>query len=124
MKQTLYFHPAWLKTISEKDKINIEQTFNTTGFISERITFTTIRVARNYKEELLVTVLIQNGFNEDQEFHQKELLYTENGAFIASHKFTVPMVLKKHSSTPWTFIFSPESIKSEYVTLDGQVKLT
>jgi SLAP domain-containing protein len=106
MEQTLTFHPAWLKTIAKEDKIFIEKMFKECEISYEQISFTTVRVAKNYKGQLLVTVLIHNGTEEEQEIRNKELTYVENGAVLAKENFSIPMVLPRKTSTPWTFIFS------------------
>jgi SLAP domain-containing protein len=123
MEKTLFFHPAWLKTMSNKDKILIEKTFNESNLISEKITFTTLRIAKNYKNELLVIVLIQNGLNQDVEFNKKELLYIENEEVKASQKFTLPMNIQSYTSTPWTFIFTTSAISCAQLNLNGKLLL-
>ncbi|HLR66720.1 SLAP domain-containing protein [Virgibacillus alimentarius] len=103
--QKLTFHPAWEKTLSVKDKEQIEQSFHHTRFSSCSIHFTPLWEAINHKGELLVTVIIHNSTDGPVLFHHQQFIYEKNRTVIASSNFSLPSQVQKETSMPWTFIF-------------------
>ncbi|GAK04278.1 hypothetical protein JCM19037_2667 [Geomicrobium sp. JCM 19037] len=98
MEQTLYWHPAWEKTISIEDRKHVEKLFTCTP----RKPYTVFRVAINHKGELLVSALIQN---EDQTPWIRQMLaFVQDSKPIAKGHFHVHVLPK--TSMAWTFIFS------------------
>ncbi|MFD1851468.1 SLAP domain-containing protein [Oceanobacillus bengalensis] len=121
MTQTLVFESAWDRTIAKIDRERIQNIFqDTSRSLHLSIQFTTLTIARNYKGELLVTVLIHNPTNDDLAFYEKEIYFTANGKTIAKHTFTHPSLLvKQKTSMPWTFIFPVGSFNDEDKIEDG-----
>ncbi|KGR85297.1 hypothetical protein CD30_19190 [Ureibacillus massiliensis 4400831 = CIP 108448 = CCUG 49529] len=116
--QQLQFETSWDKTLAASDRLYIEQIFNETK-IKNNAEFlcSTIREATNYKEELLVTVLVHNFSEQSLLFINTKLRYSIQGEFIAEKLFTIPgLIIPPHISVPWTFIFPKDTFlkKSSY----------
>lgn len=121
MMQQLYFHPAWDKTISPQDRASIENLFEQTyRRIDDLIMSPAIRTAINYKNELLVTVLVHNFTHHSATFNNRTV-YVHYGSFHAEQAFTIPeLVIAPFTSMPWTFIFK-ERTEYEKLTLEKVV---
>lgn len=109
--QKLMFESSWDKTLSSKDRKAIEDTFLLTATLnSNNIQFTPLWQAFNYKDELLVTMLIHNFTSELVSFNDIQLRYLDNNEMIAEHLFHLPnLVIQASHSMPWTFIFPADS---------------
>jgi SLAP domain-containing protein len=128
--QKLIYEDAWERTISEKDRNIIENSFKDVIFQDNAIQFTQVRWDVNYKKELLLIVLIHNCTNRNFSFMRKKLHYTVNGTVLAEHTFTFSnLIVEAHTSMPWTFIFPygtyqanipPEKGKLEMVETFGE----
>lgn len=116
--QRLQYESSWEKALADKDREHIEQIFQETSRSNnEKLRFTPLWKAINYKGELLITCLVHNFCKNSLSFHNQKLCYSENNKIVAEHTFTLPNFSVKHeTSMPWTFIFPVESIK-------GQIKL-
>lgn len=124
--QQLAFEAAWDKTISKQDREEIELAFqkSLTKLKDEAIPFTTIWIAQNYKEELLVTALVHNQTNEPLRFHQTSVELWDGDKRLANHIFTIPSLhIKANTSMPWTFIFPRESYELPETIKNGKLKL-
>lgn len=109
--QKLLLDPSWDKALSAKDREEIHTLFENTIDSNEQ--FSLFWTAVNYKEELLITVLIHNFTDHTIDFANAELQYKEGGQLIAHHRFNLPNVkLNAAESTVWTFIFPLNSRKS------------
>ncbi|WP_010098658.1 SLAP domain-containing protein [Ornithinibacillus scapharcae] len=76
--QNLTYEAAWERAISDKDRSLVEKTFEEVTLTDKPIQFTTLRIDRNYKNELLILVLVHNITNEECTFHKKRLnIYME-----------------------------------------------
>ncbi|MFC4410114.1 SLAP domain-containing protein [Chungangia koreensis] len=124
--QKLQFEASWDKALSKKDRVMIEELFESTKEpATEPIRFTPIWEAENYKKELLITVLIHNFTETDLNFIDAKLRYDAGQEQFAEHTFNLPNVTVPSScSMPWTFIFpadarervaKPENGKLTYV---------
>lgn len=111
--QTLQFEASWNKALSLSDREMIEELFqNTKNQETDIIRFTPIWEAVNYKDELLITVLVHNFTESNLEFHHTKLQYIQEEKLYAEHVFTVPqLTVPPNTSIPWTFIFPRESRK-------------
>lgn len=116
--QQLYFYPAWDKTISEQDRLLIENLFEQTYTqVDDVITSPLLRVAINHKQQLLVTVLIHNFTHHSAHFNNRSV-FIHCGDFHAEQVFTIPdLVVAPFTSMPWTFIFEADPVY-ETLTLD------
>ena len=115
--QQLYFHPTWEKAISELDRTLIETVFEQTYTdTADLIMSPTVRVATNYKNELLIMVLVHNFTHHSTRFNNR-LVYAHCGdEFDLQKSFTISdLVVAPFTSMPWTFIFEPNEA---YNTLD------
>lgn len=114
--QQLYFHPAWEKTISDTDRELIEKLFEQTYMQADDLIMSpVVRAAVNYKNELLVTVLIHNFTHHSARFIRRSV-FVHCKHFDNEQQFTIPdLVIAPFTSMPWTFIFEANSI---YATLD------
>jgi SLAP domain-containing protein len=123
MEQTLTYHPAWVKQIAKDDMLMIEKMFEEIDFFQEKITFTPIRIAKNYKNHLLVSVIIHNGTDHIEEINNKNIRYVENGSIITEEKFSLPMQLSEKTSIPWTFIFTSPLLNWDEMKMNGELIL-
>jgi SLAP domain-containing protein len=124
MDRKLQFHDAWKKQLSPQDAEMITQLFHKAVPEQNMLSFDQIKIATNYKGDLIATVLIHNTTSEEQSLTNLYIKYLENGRTIASHMFTVPFSLKRNESMPWAFIFPHSLIKEEKITkLNWDLKL-
>ena len=124
--QTLKFEPSWDKALSNKDRELIADIFTESSFQDETDTvkLTPIWHAKNYKDELLITVLIHNFTDQTMTFHNTTLAYIETDQTIAEHSFTLPaLVIEPKSSMPWTFIFPVDSQKATSTLVNGTLQI-
>lgn len=103
--QTLYFEPAWDKTIANADRDLITQHFQTLH-PKEDIYLSFLRVAVNHKNELLATVLIHNGQAEPLHFKETAIAFQPAQGATKTGLFHLPVSIPAKTSMPWTFIFS------------------
>ncbi|MFS0821729.1 SLAP domain-containing protein [Bacillus sp. 1P02SD] len=110
--QKLVLEDAWDRTISQKDREEFERIFQDVfPNLDMGITFTTVRIAVNHKNERLVTAMIHNSTEQTLVFENTTLeIWTEDKRF-AEHKFTHPTLqVPPETSMPWTFIF-PDTVE-------------
>jgi len=123
--QQLQFEASWNKALAQKDREDIERIFNETKHSAQsNIQFTTLRVAINHEEALLVTVLVHNFTDNPLIFDNKRLLYSIQGEAIADEVFTLPaFTVPSRVSMPWTFIFPNGSYKKQSLFENGQLEI-
>ncbi|MFC4559791.1 SLAP domain-containing protein [Virgibacillus kekensis] len=122
--QKLKFHPAWERTLSAKDRTQIESIFQDSKLSSEeQIQFTPVWQATNYKKELLITVLIHNTGKTAFTFDNQKMAYTQNGETIAESTFTLPVSIHEQTSMPWTFIFPTGSFSKKETYHSGTLAM-
>lgn len=114
--QQLYLHPTWEKAISYADRTLIEKVFEETYTQTDDVIMNPIvRTAFNYKQELLVTVLIHN-FTHHAIRIKNRSVYLYCGEYFEEKVFNIPeLTIAPFTSMPWTFIFEP---KDDYSKLD------
>ncbi|CDO04683.1 hypothetical protein BN988_03248 [Oceanobacillus picturae] len=123
--QQLVWEQAWDKTISLGDRKQIEITFEQANEEATRIKYIPFWQARNYRGELLITVIVQNFSDKAMPFTQLPLRYMEEGELVASHTFSFPnLELAARSSMPWTFIFPEDTIEREPNLVEGKLEDT
>ena len=123
--QLLRFESSWDKTLSDKDRVMIQQTFLETNVPNdEGIHFIPLRQAINYKGDLLVTVLVHNFSKQIHLFQGENLHYFENNKVVAEHIFTLPsLIIESKTSMPWTFIFPVASLTGHLTLENARLKL-
>lgn len=122
--QTLVFENAWNKTISERDRERVRQSFtNVTLEDHVAIQFTPLWQAMNHKGELLVTTLIHNCSTDDVTLQDESLSVKHGHSLIVTHSFTIPFVVHAKTSMPWTFIF-PVHVLPERTWINENIELT
>lgn len=111
--QLLQYETSWNKALSNQDRSVIEKIFNDTKKLKNSgVLFSPIRKSVNYKNELLVTVLVHNFTDNILTFHNTRLVYSTNGKIFAQKEFTLPaLTIPSNVSMPWTFIFSEADYK-------------
>ena len=109
--QQLAFHPAWDKTISDNDRLLIEELYEQTyDQVDDFIMSPVIRAAINYKKELLVTVLVHNFTHHAARFKERSI-FIQCDKFEAEQVFTIPdLIIAPFTSMPWTFIFQANPV--------------
>lgn len=121
--QQLAFHPTWEQAISQQDRTLIEELFlETYTNVEDLLMSPVIRVARNHKKQLIVTVLIHNFTHHSARFHNRSV-FIRCGNYEEEHTFTIPnLVITPFTSMPWSFLFEPdlmhETIPLEALTLE------
>ena len=107
--QTLYFEPAWDKTIAPVDREKIMAYFQS-RHLEKDVQLSFLWEAINHKGERLVTVLIHN--NEDTSLPLRDMVitYYKDGKQIATGIFNLPLEIPEKTSMPWTFIFTPANL--------------
>ncbi|WP_210468090.1 SLAP domain-containing protein [Sporosarcina sp. 6E9] len=103
--QTLYFEPAWDKTIAPADRDKIKVHFQSRHLVNN-IQFSFLWDAINHKAERLVTVLILNGKETSLPTRDIVIAYNQDSRQIATGIFTLPLAIPAKTSMPWTFIFT------------------
>ncbi|MFF2755556.1 SLAP domain-containing protein [Psychrobacillus sp. NPDC058041] len=123
--QKLDFEPSWDKTLSSKDRKEIEKIFLETNRVHfSNVRLVPIRQAFNHKKELLVTVLIHNFTENFFIFSKKRIAYVENSEIIAENTFTLPtLFIQPKTSMPWTFIFPEECLKKNLTLENGRLEI-
>ena len=104
--QTLYFEPAWDRTIAPADREKIIAYFQS-QHLENDIQLSFLWEAINHKGERLVTVLIDNVEDTSLPIQDTVIAYNKNGKSIAIGIFNLPMEIQGKTSMPWTFIFTP-----------------
>ncbi|MDY0395182.1 SLAP domain-containing protein [Virgibacillus halophilus] len=124
MKQKLQFEPAWDKTISKRDRREIEQTFDSLISLPKSgIHFSLLRQAKNYQNSLLLTVLIHNRNSEPFVFDNPVLQYRMDDLIFARHAFVFSYTIPKKTSLPWTFIFPAGTYTEQATRLQGKLEI-
>ncbi len=123
--QQLQFEASWDKALATQDRQNIEKIFSETKHLnSSDILCSPIRQAINYKEELLVSVLIHNFTEHPLIFNNTRLLYSIEGQIVAEKSFTLPTLsIPSKVSMPWTFIFPKGSYKKQTSWRNGLLEI-
>ncbi|WP_226038533.1 SLAP domain-containing protein [Aquibacillus saliphilus] len=123
--QKLQFEQAWNKAIAEKDRERIEQTFEELKLTNNNaVQLTRLSQAKNYKGELLVTVLVNNTSDQPFFVNNTKVEYKENDQVMAKHTFTTSaLVVQPKTSMPWTFIYPVESIDSKTMFENGELEI-
>lgn len=123
--QQLQFEASWEKALSTQDRMNIQEIFNQSKhFNGLEITCTTVRVAINHQEALLVTALVHNFSNTILTFKDTKVSYTIEGELIAENLFTLPALeIPAKVSMPWTFIFPKGSYITKTSYENGQMEI-
>src|SRR5690349_5445482 len=89
--QQLQFEASWDKALAAEDRQTIGKIFHETKHLNNsNILFAPIREAINYKEELLVTVLVHNFTDHTFKIHNTRLRYSIQGEVVADMTFTQP----------------------------------
>jgi SLAP domain-containing protein len=112
--QKLEFESAWDKTIARQDREEIERVFS--EFHSDehvRQQAVILKTAYNYKEEFLVTVLVNNYSTEPFSLIGKKVLYIEEEHTIGDMDSRYTLEVPAETSMPWTFIFPAASLKKQ-----------
>ncbi len=108
--QKLFWESAWDKTIAPADREKITTHFHKhLPHLLEEVHLSFYKKAINHKNELLITVLVHNPRDVVLHLHDVGITFEEEGQKIASGIFNVPVEIDKHTSMPWTFIFSPSN---------------
>ena len=118
--QKLHYESSWDKALPTKDRERIINVFKeTSAEHHSAIKFTPLWEATNYRDELLITVLVHNFSNDIVTFNNTKLRYIVNSDVIAEHAFTIPALeIQPKTSMPWAFIFPALSLNN-HVNLDN-----
>jgi SLAP domain-containing protein len=103
----LTFEDAWERTVAASDKIRLISLFESAPEVeSGEVSFLPYRVAYNHRGELLASVIIQNGRNEELLMRDMAIVFEDAKGNQVGHSFSFPrLVIAENTSTPWTFIF-------------------
>ncbi|ASK64040.1 SLAP domain-containing protein [Virgibacillus phasianinus] len=121
--QKLTFQSAWDKTIADRDRERIKETFQKAELApGVDIQFTSLWQAKNHRGDLLVAMLIHNTSYQDYTFHNQEFSYVVNDTILAKYSFSPGVTIQKQTSMPWTFIFPTGSFNSNAKFEGGQLR--
>ena len=109
--QQLYLHPKWEKAVNDKDLALIEQVFEDTyDQVDDLIMSPIVRIAFNYKEEMLITALVHNFTHHSTRIINRSV-FIRCDDYMEEQTFTIPeLTIPPFTSMPWTFIFKPDSV--------------
>lgn len=111
--QKLVFEDAWDRTVSQKDRAEIEHIFQKeVSNLNTGVTFSTVRIAINHKNERLVTAIVHNRTAQNLVFEHTQLQFHDGDTMLAEHNFSLPALqVSPETSMPWTFIFPANSFE-------------
>lgn len=124
--QQLQFERSWNKALSTQDRNTIEEIFNITKEQNTSgVMFSPVRKSLNYRNELLITVLVHNFSDSMLTFHNTHLVYRTIEKVVAEKEFTIPTLsIPPKVSMPWTFIFSKNDYHMDALNCEnGQLLL-
>ncbi|MED1202216.1 SLAP domain-containing protein [Heyndrickxia acidicola] len=112
--QKLQFEASWDRTISNGDREKIKKAFDETCLAENKEMITPLWQALNYKNDLLITVLVHNFSNHPLFFLERKIAYVEDQKVMAEYLFTIPALkVEPLTSMPWTFIFPAKNISEQ-----------
>ncbi|GAA0426622.1 SLAP domain-containing protein [Agaribacter marinus] len=121
--QRLVFEKAWDKTIDSQDRQDLVKAFEKANQADHPERFIPFWQARNHRDDLLITVIIQNLTDDILTLDGVRLTYDEKGYAIATHTFSdARLTLEPRCSMPWTFIFPKSTIQQEPELESGYVR--
>lgn len=89
-----------------------------------KISFISAKAARNYRGDLLATVLIVNGTTNIFSVKELELEFLEASRPVAENIFTISsLIVEPKSVTPWTFIFPSNTVECDPQFTDWEIKI-
>lgn len=94
----LAYEAAWNRAIAPQDRLNIEQLFEE---MKSSDGHTIIRTATNYKNQLLVSVLVFNRTPEVLQFKNTPVQFQQVTQNFTTEAISIPAF----TAMPWTFIF-------------------
>lgn len=99
MTEPLYLHPAWERTISQRDLDAIKHR------VERGVTelFTVLWVATNYRNDLLITILIRNNEQEAFTLTNEPMALMNEAEELCRETFTYHV--PPNCIMPWTLIF-------------------
>lgn len=107
----MVFESAWDRTLAEKDRNEIERVFseiNAEG--KEGYQAVLLKTAFNYKQEFLVTVLLNNYSKIPMSLLGKKVVYKEKDQTLGEFESAYTLEVPAQTSMPWTFIFPAGSL--------------
>lgn len=104
MQQQLFFEQAWERTIALIDRQEITKRFHEQPMDNKR-SLQFVKKALNYKNQLLITVIIHNQTDQALEINDTIIKCIKDNEQVASGTFRVPCKVPAYHSMPWTFIF-------------------
>lgn len=121
----LVLHPKWQEAVSKQDMDLFERVMGAATQVEDhKIQFLSAKVARNYRNDLLATVLVVNGTNETFSVSEMGLDYFEGNKTVATNIFTIPsLTVEPNTVTPWTFIFPAITVLCDPQFLEWKIKL-
>ena len=122
--QKLVFEAAWDRTISQRDRKDLERTFHDgVASLENGVSFTTFRIAANHKNERLVTAIVHNNSAQNLIFENTPLQFWVGDTLLAEHTFTLPALqIEPETSLPWTFIFPADSFEIPNSIKDAKLR--
>jgi SLAP domain-containing protein len=123
LSKQLILHPKWKEAISQPDLELFERLVTKADGLEEcNVSFISAKVARNYRDDLLATVLIVNSTDGKFLAEQIELNYFEKNQPLASNTFDIPsLIVEPNSITPWTFIFPANAVQGDLLLTDWKI---
>jgi SLAP domain-containing protein len=122
--QKLVFESAWDKTLAPKDRSEIERVFSEIKDKEKDVHQAVIlKTAFNHKQELLVTVLLNNYSKIPMSLLGKKIVYKENGQALGKFESAYKLEVPAQTSMPWTFIFPSGSWEGALSGESGELEI-
>ncbi|WP_110112574.1 accessory Sec system S-layer assembly protein [Bacillus sp. CGMCC 1.16541] len=112
---------AWKKSLTPDQQASLKELVETKlpPLKEGEVNFTGLQANRPEDKSLHITLLIRNGSDKDLTLQQLPLFVEDaTGEVVATGGFTLDnLMVKAHTTKPWTFIFPAELVQKEEVDL-------
>lgn len=111
---------SWEESLPEKEKEKLKELVKRMDPPKEgEVNFMGLQAKQNENGDLLVTMLIRNGSNNNVQLQQIPLQVEDaSGNIVAKGGFTLDnFEVKAHTSKPWTFVFPKNMVLTESIDL-------
>ena len=117
-EHTLHLEASWNKTLSEKQKIQLQEVVQSLPNIINDITI--VGLVGKYKKNggFVATILLRNGFNETLKIVEASLEVSDtNNVIIARGQFRPQLHIKANAWQPWSFVFTEKMVINDEADL-------
>ncbi|GKV65053.1 MULTISPECIES: SLAP domain-containing protein [unclassified Sporosarcina] len=107
------FEKTWEDTLSDQQKQTFIQQYSRKDLIKGGFTASPILLKKKRNGGLVATVFLQNNSSVPLSLRVITAhLINELGETMAHERFSLSLEIPPYTATPWSFVFSPEHMKS------------